>query len=295
MHVIFLFSFHRSCVTSRGDPTTQCAIDSTHFMTDFIAEIEKRAAVMTSEDIGNGRTKFLECAKSFRQLNPNDVITYLRRGLEFEIKIVTEMDRKFKGTFKHIEKLMMLVQANDEACSSLSQLYREFNIDFHAATRNISYWNDMITQNPDFYQTFEEQRIAQRLHIQKSSDQVTAAKLEMVEKFKTVLTLTADVQQIKVFEYLNQWHFNRVQEENGNKSNFINLDVIQSWFENIARILWRTCEQLKAVMALKQHPSVDESLLQGLLDKSNELLVNHIKKSFIVEKQPPQVLKTNTR
>ena len=189
----------------------------------------------------------------------------------------------------------MLVQANNDACSILGQVYRQFNFDFQAATRNIAYWNEMTTQNPDYYKSFEDQRYAQNLHIQSSSDRLTAAKLELIEKFKTVLTLTEDVQQTKIFEYLNQWRLNQVQEANVNEPNSISLDVIQSWFENIARILWNTCEQLKSVIALKQYPMVDESLLQDLLEKSNELLVNHIKRSFIVEKQPPQVMKTNTR
>lgn len=82
-------------------------------------------------------------------------------------------------------------------------------------------------------------------------------------------------------------------------SNANNLDIIQGWCEHLADILWNTREQIKMVSKYRKQLNVDEQnlpdFLPELFSKVTGLLEHLITRSFIIEKQPPQVMKTNTR
>jgi signal transducer and activator of transcription 5B len=78
---------------------------------------------------------------------------------------------------------------------------------------------------------------------------------------------------------------------------FRSIEVIQEWCEGLADIIWSLKQQVKQLQTLRdkiqdpQNPDVKPNLLMEI----TTLLYNLVKSTFIIEKQPPQVMKTNTR
>ncbi|XP_025832752.1 signal transducer and activator of transcription 5B isoform X2 [Agrilus planipennis] len=69
--------------------------------------------------------------------------------------------------------------------------------------------------------------------------------------------------------------------------------------ESLAELIWTNRQQIKEVDRLKQKlaldpPGVRDALAQ-LLSEITQLLSSLVTSTFIIEKQPPQVMKTNTR
>ena len=70
--------------------------------------------------------------------------------------------------------------------------------------------------------------------------------------------------------------------------------------EDLAEIIWLNRQQIRQLEMIHEGlniPSQETSMniLPELADGLNVLLDSLVKSSFVIEKQPPQVLKTNTR
>ena len=123
-------------------------------------------------------------------------------------------------------------------------------------------------------------------------------RLAIVDKFKETIQLLNQLQSSILDEELIRWK--REQQLAGNGANFnSNLDTIQAWCESLAELLWLNRQQVKEVDRLRQKLSLDPpgvaDLLPQVLADVTQLLSSLVTSTFIIEKQPPQVMKTNTR
>lgn len=146
----------------------------------------------------------------------------------------------------------------------------------------------------------QQMKREQSERLQLSLNQLTGLRLSLVDKFKEVIQVTENVQSKVIDKYLNQWRMSQGLAGNGAPpSSANNLDIIQGWCEHLADILWNTREQIKMVSKYRKQLNVDEQNLPDFLPelfvKVTNLLEHLITRSFIIEKQPPQVMKTNTR
>lgn len=76
-----------------------------------------------------------------------------------------------------------------------------------------------------------------------------------------------------------------------------NLETIQEWCESLAELIWLNRQQIKEIELLKQRLPLDQPIdvLPQLMADITQLLSSLVTSTFIIEKQPPQVMKTNTR
>ena len=69
--------------------------------------------------------------------------------------------------------------------------------------------------------------------------------------------------------------------------------------ESLAELIWTNRHQIKQLQILKQKLSIDPpgiaDVLPQLLADLTQLLSSLVTSTFIIEKQPPQVMKTHTR
>jgi len=78
----------------------------------------------------------------------------------------------------------------------------------------------------------------------------------------------------------------------------LSLEVLQEWCEGLAQILWEMRTQTKQLLHDKEQLADNNEhtrQLPDLLKEVTNLLSNLVTGTFIIEKQPPQVIKTNTR
>ena len=104
---------------------------------------------------------------------------------------------------------------------------------------------------------------------------------------------------MKLFETF--WEFLTFYVFTGNGAPFTNnLDTIQKWCEDLAEIIWINMQQIRQLEMIQEQLNIPSqeltmNILPELSDGLTMLLDSLVKSSFVIEKQPPQVLKTNTR
>lgn len=101
------------------------------------------------------------------------------------------------------------------------------------------------------------------------------------------------VQKLLIFNRLNKWHRDQALAGNGAPLNKNDLDEIQLWFEKLAEIILTTRCCIEATREINNSISSETCgvIAQAHTDVTT-LLTNLIESAFIVEMQPPQVLKT---
>lgn len=120
-------------------------------------------------------------------------------------------------------------------------------------------------------------------------------------KYQENYSLITELQQKVIDEELTEWK--RGQQLGGNGGSDINsssakLELIQSWCEILAEAIWSTFQQLRKMSMICSNLQLQQQRY-ACLDQYQEdvqgLLAGIVKSTFMIEKQPPQVMKTNTR
>lgn len=123
-------------------------------------------------------------------------------------------------------------------------------------------------------------------------------RLTLADKLKDTIARLNSLQSRVLDDELIRWK--RDQQLAGNGAPFnSNLDSIQEWCESLAELIWLNRQQIKEAERLKQKLALDPPGVQDILPTLNsqitQLLSSLVTSTFIIEKQPPQVMKTNTR
>merc|ERR1712173_134973 len=98
---------------------------------------------------------------------------------------------------------------------------------------------------------------------------------------------------------MGRWKRDQQLAGNGYQMSPAFLDTLQEWCEGLADIIWQLRQQVRQLENLRTKlipdPQNKDFNLQELLASVTELLSNLVTGTFVIEKQPPQVMKTNTR
>lgn len=120
---------------------------------------------------------------------------------------------------------------------------------------------------------------------------------ELAEKHQRTLALLRKQQTVIVDDELIQWKRRQQLAGNGGPSEG-GLDILQAWCEKLADMIWQNRQQIRRVEHLTQQlpiPGPTEELLTELNAIVTDIISTLVTSTFIIEKQPPQVLKTQTK
>lgn len=120
---------------------------------------------------------------------------------------------------------------------------------------------------------------------------------QLESEFEKILIMTKSVLDKVISNYLMQWKMNQCLAGNGARFSD-SLHILQDWFEHLAEIIWNTREQIKIASKTRllfPNQAAVRDLLPQHLQEATNLLSSLITSALVIEKQPPQVMKTNTR
>ncbi|XP_056325797.1 signal transducer and activator of transcription 5B isoform X2 [Danio aesculapii] len=120
---------------------------------------------------------------------------------------------------------------------------------------------------------------------------------DLAEKHQRTLALLRKQQTVIVDDELIQWKRRQQLAGNGGPSEG-GLDILQAWCEKLADMIWQNRQQIRRVEHLTQQlpiPGPTEELLTELNAIVTDIISTLVTSTFIIEKQPPQVLKTQTK
>ena len=155
----------------------------------------------------------------------------------------------------------------------------------------------MGEKNPDVVQfkkslDKEKQAISEKYHM------LNNQRVSLTNAYKHIFEAYKEVQHIVLEKELIQWKRDQQLAGNGFNNNVAHLEVIQEWCEGLAEILWNLKQQVKQLQSLFENINSTGNTsveIKHLWDSIREDLTNLVTGTFIIEKQPPQVMKTNTR
>lgn len=161
-------------------------------------------------------------------------------------------------------------------------------------------YRHMVTQLTEVNDVLQQER---RLAIledfqQKKNQTIESINIRWIELHQTIAKLILQinsVQKLLIFNRLDKWQRDQALASNGAPFNKHSLDEIQFWFEKLAEIIWTVRGSIDATRELNTSISLSttENSVEQAYKEITALLENLITSGFIVEKQPPQVLKTD--
>lgn len=291
-----------------------------NLLQSLIQEIENKAAAVTEDEFFLIKLKLEEAARLFRQrysTNPMQLFGYVRQCLATEYRIIqgttgdiatgpTNLPTTSNSATEVLHKIDILRRRTQETADDLRRMEQEqeaFTIQYHECTKlnaTIQQLNTQAStpQNQQALQKITRQKEMMEQMLNQKVASLMNLRLALSDKLKeTYQHLNALQSQVLDEELI---HWKREQQLAGNGSIFnSNLDAIQEWCESLAELIWLNRQQIKEVERLKQKLALDPvgvaDVLPQLLTDITQLLSTLVTSTFIIEKQPPQVMKTNTR
>lgn len=288
----------------------QFEVDAANFLNQLINELEKKSNEMTTDQLITSKIRLTESAKNFRQSfshNPGQLYSHLRNCLLQEKQLLNYPDEctmvpdgEISEIIQNIQNLHILVRSNESENRNLHKEYENFCLQLHEFSKNTAQLESMEVTTVEMRERKEQILRGQQEQVDRAINELTGKRLNLVDNFREVIRRTQQVQSIVLGKYVTQWKVNQGYAGNGAPLlNTNNLDVIQGWCESLADIIWNTREQIRLVTKYKKQVNADEQnlpdYLPALHTEITNLLMNLITSTFVIEKQPPQVMKTNTR
>jgi len=262
--------------------------------------------------------------------SPSQLYVSVRRCLEQEVKILSQVpelagynsgamggagamdvtaSEEAEDAKKDIEIKQQLdflrskVSESNGEVESYRQHFEKFTIDFRTfkerCEQHKKLVQDMGEQTPDvlkYGKENEQLRGAIQQQFQQLNVHQTAVLSNMIQLFEQVKQLQTRVLDLELIG----WKHRQKSAGNGYKMPENKLDRLQVWCSGLAEIIWQMRQQVNTLKSLNSRFSDGNSQQQAqqiemFLGNITELLSNLVTGTFVIEKQPPQVMKTNTR
>lgn len=245
--------------------------------------------------------------------NPTALAITVQQCIDQEAAIVARaegggcMPTSEAGVIHQIRQTITLLrqQVRTEVTTDLNRLKQEhesINMDLYSLKELTTTHSRLQEQHGDGYH-----EVKKNLENKKKMEVELTQKLgrfinhfrSLEEKLKSMFESVKNVQTEVLDKQLNAWK--REQQLAGNGLQMTqSLENIQEWCEGLADVLWTMRTQVKQLEILWSQVSRFQSgstqnQLPDLVAGLTGLLTGLVTGTFIIEKQPPQVMKTNTR
>lgn len=290
------------------------------FVDELVQEIHTHTELMLSPEMFVTKMKLIEAAKLFRMQYshaPHELYTYMRRCLALEMEVIQsamgtpyiaqpQTERKYSELITGLQNVRQKVNMASEEIRSLQANIESFSLQYHECLKNKGHINYLQQSGP---MTNERRELEACLRVQIDEmerklnvlvAQINQSQMELVDHMKENIANLRQLQSQVLDEELIKWK--REQQLSGNGVIMhSNLNTIQEWCELLADLIWSTRQQVgnvaringKTIAELRQ-PHLTE-MLDDMGKQVTSLLSTLVTSTFVIEKQPPQVMKTNTR
>ncbi|KAK3888457.1 hypothetical protein Pcinc_007483 [Petrolisthes cinctipes] len=288
----------------------------------LIQEIENKAlSYGSNEDLFLVRMRLQEAADSFKarylNTNPLGLVSIVRECLKIELNLVQQHENMLgvgstpslvmEPCAEIVSELEILKRRTQETQDELRQLEQEqesFALQYHDCAKITAHLSHIQSQEKTAQNREMETNLRRRKETceQQLAQKVSGLlqrRMDLAEKHKGTIDRLNSLQQRILDEELINWKREQQMAGNGKPFNTNKLDQIQEWCEALAEIIWlnrhqiKECERHQTKIPITPPGGVD--MLPTLNSHITRLLSSLVTSTFIIEKQPPQVMKTNTR
>merc|ERR1712062_628533 len=247
----------------------------------------------------------------------NDLValyTVVLKKLEEEMTIVAQVPVDLGAAvvgaesevgIKIKQQLVLLKQKVGETGAELDKCKSEqeqFSVEYYACRENSNRLQALQQQHGEQHQQVkalktQKETMEKSIRVKYSSMQNHQSQL--INAFVYIYNSVKEVQNEVLDRQLIRWKRDQKLAGNGYQMNPGFLDTLQEWCEGLADIILQLRQQVRQLENLRTKlitdPQNNDINLQELLASVTVLLSNLVTGTFVIEKQPPQVMKTNTR
>jgi signal transducer and activator of transcription 5B len=253
-------------------------------MNELIAELELKAVEMADPCMWSTKIRLQETSQNMRMQNPCEVYSHLLRCIGFEQQI--------------LEQLQYPNENEHQVTQTTHQDIEQLKANVHTAEGLKSKWirlNEELNQNERM--EVDDSTIDGILNQELLWSEADDVSNNLMLLLKNNVALCQNLTSKVIEDYLKNWKWFQKYHGTNVVINGADLDCIQGWCESLTQSLWSTREQISALENYQQQFSGQGSLniWPDLHNNVKNTLIKLINGSFIVEQQPPQVMKTNTK
>ncbi|CAH1775759.1 unnamed protein product [Owenia fusiformis] len=275
-------------------------------------KIEEKAAEFAGSDMYPIKLKLNEIASTFREMygpNPLNLVQVVKKCLTMESSLVHLHESGQSGgqqdtariLGQQLEQLTKYTQDTDKDLRELQNKQEQFIIHYQESVRINTQLSNIPAgpQRQEMEIRLRNEKKKIEIDLSRMAQELLNLRIALADKHEATFKQLQQVQNKVLEEELIKWK--RHQQLAGNGAPFdCNLDQLQSWCESLADIIWSNRQQIKQVESLRAHLPIDipphvPDLLPNLNTTITGLLSSLVTSTFIIEKQPPQVLKTQAR
>uniref|UniRef100_A0A8C8DDH4 Signal transducer and activator of transcription n=1 Tax=Oryzias sinensis TaxID=183150 RepID=A0A8C8DDH4_9TELE len=215
--------------------------------------------------------------------------------------MLDSMSQKYQQINQAFEELRLLTQDTENDLRKLQHNQEYFIIQYQESLRIQAQLSSLAALPPADRQLREPTLLSKRATVEawltREANTLQKYRLDLAEKHQKTLQLLRKQQTIILDDELIQWKRRQQLAGNGGPPEG-GLDILQSWCEKLAETIWQNRQQIRRAEHLRQQlpiPGPIEELLNELNSTITDIISALVTSTFIIEKQPPQVLKTQTK
>lgn len=203
-----------------------------------------------------------------------------------------------------IEKLRRQTSETEVDLKRMQEEQEQFALQIGESQKRQAYMSQLsnqpsVSQNIEIINKLQREKEMLDNALRMRAASLVELRKTLIDKYQQTFVGLSQLQQ-RVLD-VELIHWKRNQQFAGNGQPFENnIDQIQEWCESLAEMIWFNRQQMKQVENLfmsypLNNPAGLTEALHSLAKQITSLLSSLVTSTFIIEKQPPQVMKTNTR
>ncbi|XP_061079469.1 signal transducer and activator of transcription 5B-like [Conger conger] len=284
----------------------------------LVQQLQKKADHQMGEDGFLLKIKlghYADQLKSTYDRCPLELVRCIRHILYMEQRLLQEansssspmggmmvsMSQKYQQISQAFEELRALTQDTENDLRKLQHNQEYFIIQYQESLRIQAQLTSLATLPPADRllrePTLQSKRATVEAWLTREANTLQKYRLDLAEKHQNTLALLRKQQTAILDDELIQWKRRQQLAGNGGPPEG-GLDVLQSWCEKLAEMIWQNRQQIRRAEHLRQQlpiPGPIEEMLTELNSTVTDIISTLVTSTFIIEKQPPQVLKTQTK
>ncbi|XP_047292547.1 signal transducer and activator of transcription 5A isoform X3 [Homo sapiens] len=261
---------------------------ATQLLEGLVQELQKKAEHQVGEDGFLLKIKLGHYATQLQCSSPAGIL-------------VDAMSQKHLQINQTFEELRLVTQDTENELKKLQQTQEYFIIQYQESLRIQAQFAQLAQLSPQERLSREtalqQKQVSLEAWLQREAQTLQQYRVELAEKHQKTLQLLRKQQTIILDDELIQWKRRQQLAGNGGPPEG-SLDVLQSWCEKLAEIIWQNRQQIRRAEHLCQQlpiPGPVEEMLAEVNATITDIISALVTSTFIIEKQPPQVLKTQTK
>ncbi|KAK2180532.1 hypothetical protein NP493_439g02027 [Ridgeia piscesae] len=282
----------------------------------LLQKMEERAQELSSDDMFLTKLKLQETVQQFKEMygnHPMNLVRVVKNCLATEAHLVQQGESAMREDLhgnchrrimQQFEYLQRCTQETESKLRHMQQRQESFIIQYQENLKINAQLQQLANQpngqtRMDTERRLQKQKQTVEAQLSQKAQELLQHRLQLADKHKETFNLLSVLQNHILDEQLIRWK--RQQQLAGNSTQFEgSLETLQQWCESLAELIWNNRQQIKKVELLCAQLPIDlppgrQDLLPMLNTTITGLLSSLVTSTFIIEKQPPQVLKKDAR